>query len=98
MNNTVIKVLNEEHGKKVIQWWKSQGINTEGFTGCLTEENGNLKIYYGIINNKFNNYTLGDVNSFKLKVIELPNEYPKVMIVSNLPFPSNFEYNKFIRR
>ncbi len=88
MNNTVIKVLNKEHGKKVIQWWKNQGANTEGFTGFLTEEDGNMAIYYGVADNKFTNCTIKDVESLKLKVIELPNEYPKVMIVSNNPFSS----------
>lgn len=96
MNNTVIKVLNEKHGKKVIQWWKNQGANTQGFTGCLTEEDSNMAIYYGVADNKFTNCTIKDVESLKLKVIELPNEYPKVMIVSNLPFPSNFEYKRVV--
>ena len=86
-NNTVIKVLNKEHGKKVIQWWKDQGVNTEYYTGSFSEENNNFAIYYGIINGRFYNCTIEDVNRFKLKIIELPtNEYPKIMRVSDKPF------------
>lgn len=85
-NNTVIKVLNKEHGKKVMDWWRNQGVNTEGYTGTLTEEDNHHAIYYGIINGKFNNCCIEDIIPYKLKVIELPNEYPKVMMVSDRPF------------
>ncbi len=29
MKNQVIKVLSEEHGKKVIEYWKSRGVDTQ---------------------------------------------------------------------
>lgn len=38
MKNQVIKVLNIEHGKKVIEYWKSKGVYTCGYSGTITEE------------------------------------------------------------
>ena len=31
MKNQVIEVLNKEHGKKVIEYWKSEGADVRGF-------------------------------------------------------------------
>jgi len=58
MKNQVIKVLNSEHGKKVIEYWKSQGADTMSYDGSATEEDGHNSIYYGIIADKFDNYSL----------------------------------------
>jgi len=64
LNNTVIKVLNAEHGKKVIQWWKDQGVDTFNFEG------DSIDGYYGLVNNKFDYYFYSPHGS---KVIELPD-------------------------
>ena len=32
-NNCVIEVLDKEHGKKVIEWWKSVGVGTNNYKG-----------------------------------------------------------------
>ena len=68
MNNTVIKVLNKKHGKEVIKYWKSLGVDTENKRG-----NSSIPfIYYGLINKKFENYSLNQVKEANAKIIELP--------------------------
>ena len=78
MNNKVIKVLDREHGKKVIEFFK-QYCNTWGFVGNSYGD------YYGIINGKFDNWILNEVRRYNAEIIELPEEraYPRVMLVSD---------------
>ncbi len=92
MKNQVIEVLNAEHGKKVIEYWKNKGVDTTGFAGFCTKEDKIDLRFYGIINNVFNNYNLDDVKIHNAEIITLPEEidlednifeYPKVMLVSN---------------
>ena len=81
LNNTVIKVLNEEHGTKIIEFYKKNGYNTGSYYGT------NIGYHYGVYNNTFSWYSDTDMRRFPLKVIELPKEnvYPKVMMVSDCP-------------
>lgn len=81
LNNTVIKVLNKEHGAKVIEFYKKNGYDTKWFYGS------NTGYYYGVIQNNFSWYTNSDIIKYNTKVIELPEEngYPKVMMVSDSP-------------
>ena len=81
LNNTVIKVLNREHGAKVIKFYKKNGYDTKYFYGS------NIGCYYGVLNNNFSWYTDSDMGRFYFKIIELleEEEYPKVMMVSNSP-------------
>ena len=78
MNNKVIKVLDEEHGKKVINFWKKY---------CDTGELEGTRIgfYYGIINGVFNFWGIGEALKFNAEIIKLPEEkgYPRVMLVSD---------------
>ena len=78
MNNKVIKVLNEEHGAKVIEFFK-QYCNTGILAG-----NG-IGYYYGIINEEFFGWSIDQVLDANAEIIELPEEktYPRVMLVSN---------------
>ena len=78
MNNKVIKVLNKEHGKKVIEFWK-QYCNTFGLVGT------DISSYYGIINGRFNFWNIDEVIKNNAEIIELPEEktYPRVMLVSD---------------
>lgn len=47
-NNTCIKVLSEEHGKKVIEFWLSVNVdNYNNWAGCC------VKAYYGLFNGYF---------------------------------------------
>ena len=77
MNNKVIKVLDLEHGKKVIEFFK-QYCDTWGLEGV------GIGSYYGIINGKFNIWELYKIRENNAEIIELPEEraYPRVMLVS----------------
>ena len=77
MKNQVIEVLNKEHGKKVIEYWKSIGVNTLGMNGSFTKENGEEERYYGVIQNDFDCYRIEFVNKHNAEIIELPSESPK---------------------
>ena len=90
MKNQVIEVLNKEHGKKVIDYWKSRGVNTLGMNGSFTKENGEEERYYGVIQNDFDCYRIEFVRKYNAKIIELPTEspkeekpFPRVMLVSD---------------
>lgn len=83
-NNKVIEVLNEEHGKQVIEFWKSKGFNVRNFKGENSRANLCNHRFYGIIDRKFNCYNGTEVMKSSAEIIELPkdNPYPKVMEVS----------------
>ena len=78
MDNKVIKVLDREHGKKVIEFWKQYCA-----TGVL--EGTSIGYYYGIINGEFDIWRINEVREAKAEIIELPEEktYPRVMLVSD---------------
>ena len=80
MNNKVIKVLDEKHGKKVIEFFK-QYCDTGGLEG------DNIGCYYGIIDGKFHFWEPDELRYYVeiVEIIELPEEraYPRVMLVSN---------------
>ena len=84
MKNQVIEVLNKEHGKKVIEYWKSRGVDTTGYIGCANKSDGSLDRFYGVINGAFDNYEEASIIEYNAEVIELPEEkvYPRVMMVS----------------
>jgi hypothetical protein len=63
MKNQCIKVLNEEHGKKVIEYFKSLGVDTICKGDCIGW-------HYGIFNGRFNFYD----GPYDSEVIELPTK------------------------
>jgi hypothetical protein len=74
MEDVCIRVLSQEHGKRVIKYFQSQGVDTHHFDG------GSINNYYGVFNGEFN-YDTTPGNS---KVIELPeNKLPRKMLVWN---------------
>ena len=77
MNNKVIKVLDIEHGKKVIEFFK-QYCDTGIFRGDAVGD------YYGVINGRFDFWTFDKVKNYNAEIIELPEKraYPRVMLVS----------------
>ena len=90
MKNQVIEVLNKEHGRKVIEYWDSRGVDTSGVYGSLTKEDCEEFRYYGVINNRFNCYTIEFVRKCNTEIIEIPSEspeeekqFPRVMLVSD---------------
>ncbi len=84
MNNKVIKVLDKEHGKRVIEFWK-QYCDTKDLEGTK------IGFYYGIINGQFSVWILSTVQERNAEIIELPEEktYPRVMLVSD----NNIDFN-----
>lgn len=76
MRNEVIEVLDRGHGKKVIEYWKSKGFNTDDFKGNQTREDDSEFRFYGVINGEFNNYRQKSIYLYKAKIIELPDDFP----------------------
>jgi len=74
MKNQVIKCLTPEHGKKIIEYWKSKGVDTGVKTGGHCESDKLTWIYYGVINGKFENYSYHDVQMANAEIIELPED------------------------
>lgn len=68
LKNTVIKVLNKEHGVKVIKFYEKNGYNIGPYYEA------NIGFYYGVLNNTFSWFTNSDIEKFPLKVIDLPEE------------------------
>ena len=68
LNNTAIKVLSKEHGRKVIKWWKDHGVDTEPFEGR------DVGWYYGLFNGCFYERSYDWCLQHDIKVIELPEE------------------------
>ena len=91
LNNVVIEVLDKEHGKKVIDFFKSKGIDTRFFNGNETKKDNSDSRYYGLINNIFYCYTIQEAENNNAKIVTLEelmkstNTYPKVMWVSEFP-------------
>ena len=95
MKNQVIETLDIEHGKKVIEYWKSRGVDTLLNGDCTRDRKYDIR-YYGVINNKFDCYSIEFVYKHNAEIIELPIEnsrpFPKPMLVSMFPF-GNSAYN-----
>lgn len=86
MKNQVIEVLDRAHGSRVIEHWKSKGINTMCMNGDCTREDKCDNRYYGVINDKFGCYTISYVIKHNSEIIELTKEeksFPRVMLVSD---------------
>ena len=78
MNNKVIKVLDREHGKKVIEFFE-QYCDTGDLEGT------NIGCHYGIINGEFDIWDIDEITEANAEIIKIPEEktYPRVMLVSN---------------
>jgi hypothetical protein len=77
VDNTVIKVKNRRHGRKVVRWFRGQGviIDSEYFMKSYTfsnEREGDTFIYYGVIGDRFDNWSIESVNGYGATIIELP--------------------------
>ena len=90
MKNQVIEVHDKEHGRKVIDYWKSKGIDTYFMLGIGTKKAGYLCRYYGVIDGCFDCYSERQAAENNAEIIELPSEspkeensFPRVMLVSD---------------
>ena len=97
MKNQVIKVLDFNHGREVIQYWKDRGVDVGECEGNVTEFTGCTFIYYGVINGKFDNYNLNMVRHYNADIIELPNRLPipRMVLVSDW---DNEDIGKWVER
>ena len=85
MKNQVIEVIDREHGRKVIDYWKSIGVDTLGMSGSQTKKDDSLFRYYGVIDGRFDCYSERQAAENNAEIIELPeeNSFPRVMLVSD---------------
>ena len=74
MNNVVIKAVKKEDGPRIIEYFKSKGVDTGEFEGNCYEAHGSTCIYYGVIDGVFQNYSLRKVEKHKAEIIELPSD------------------------
>ena len=92
MENQVIEVIDREHGRKVIDYWKSKGINTSVLMGIRTKKAGSIFRYYGVIDGCFDCYSERQAAENNAEIIEFPKEeksFPRVMLVSDKPIKGN---------
>ena len=58
VDNVVIKAVKKGDGKRIVEHFKNLGVDTYGFDGGCYEEDGDSRIYYGVIDGEFYNYSL----------------------------------------
>ena len=75
MKNQVIEVLDRAHGRKVIEYWKSQGIDTLLKEGINTKSHNTKNRYYGIINDTFGCFSIETIKDTNTEIIELPCDF-----------------------
>ena len=85
MKNKVIEVIDREHGRKVIDYWKSKGVNTSVLMGVRTKKGRDLCRYYGVIDGCFDCYSERQAAENGAEIIKLPEDkpFPRVMLVSD---------------
>ena len=86
MKNQVIEVLDREHGKKVIEYWESKGVDASDVALIRNKKAGSIFRYYGIIDGRFDCYSERQSAENNAEIIELPKEekpFPRVMLVSD---------------
>jgi len=67
-NNIVIKNIDKEFGKEIIQIWKDLGIDTI-YKGVSAENEGDKNIYYGIINKEFDIFNYTEVQNKEILIL-----------------------------
>lgn len=70
--NVVIKAVTKEDGPRIIEYFKSIGVNTIGYEGSCCEVLGSTSIYYGVINGVFQNWSIQYVQKHNATIIGLP--------------------------
>ena len=74
MKNQVIEVLDRAHGSRVIEYWKSKGVDTLLMEGFNTKSLNTKNRYYGIINDTFGCFSIETIKDTNTEIIELPND------------------------
>lgn len=68
MKNGVILCTSVEQGAKIIEYFKSLGVDTCGFEGNIVWR------YYGIVDGSFHFYPKSYVEEHNIPILKLPNE------------------------
>jgi hypothetical protein len=72
-NNVVIKNLTPSMGFEIIKYFEGFGYKeTNNFCGSCCELEKDTDIYYGVINGKFSNYSIKEVQEANAQIIQLP--------------------------
>ena len=74
LNNTVIEVLDKEHGLKVKKFFQDNGISTNNLNFSENKEDNDTRRYYGLISNELSLYSLAQAKSAGAKIMILPEE------------------------
>lgn len=65
MSNTIfIKALTFLHGDDIINWFKTQGVDTRCIKCNYAEQYEHKYIYYGVVNGYFSSYSLEQLNNW----------------------------------
>lgn len=89
LNNIVVENLSLEFGQESKKTFEELGVDTGKYEFSQIKED--YFYFYGVINNKFKNYSLHEVKQSNAKIITLKelkamkNPYPKMMYVSDEP-------------
>lgn len=89
LNNVVVNVLSREHGGKVIEAFKSLGVDTRTLSGAVNVQERGIHTYYGIVDSYFDNYSFGEVNKKNINILTLEEllnynkQFPREMYVWN---------------
>ena len=75
MKNQVIEALDRAHGSKVIEYWKSQEVDTLLMEGLNTKSHNTKNRYYGIINDTFGCFSIETIKDTNTEIIELPCDF-----------------------
>ena len=75
MKNQVIEALDRAHGSKVIEYWKSQEVDTLLMEGFNTKSHNTKNRYYGIINDTFGCFSIETIKDTNTEIIELPCDF-----------------------
>ena len=70
VDNVVIKAVKKEDGVRIIEYFKSLGVDTKDYDGICYEEDGDVYIYYGVIDGKFNNYSRREIANARLETLD----------------------------
>jgi hypothetical protein len=70
-NNTVVKVLNYKHGQEVKAAWEKLNVNVDDYNFGCNEVIGSTSIYYGILGDRFSNYSLKIVKEYNCKIVTI---------------------------
>ena len=74
VDNVVIKAVKKGDGKKIVEHFKNLRVDTYGFDGGCCEERGDSRIYYGVIDGEFYNYSLDRVEESGARIETLHDE------------------------